>query len=135
MFANKDKNIVNRRGTSPENKIKSFLGAGSVFEGRMVFIENMRLDGTFRGEIASDDILIVGDNANLQAEVMVGTLIISGCFQGNIKAKMRVELRAPAQVNGVIEAPAISIEDGVTFNGTLKMNGHVETEAHKKVAA
>jgi cytoskeletal protein CcmA (bactofilin family) len=135
MFANKDKNIVNRRGTSPENKIKSFLGAGSVFEGRMVFIETMRLDGTFRGEISSEDILIVGDNAKLQAEVMVGTLIISGCFQGNIKAKMRVELRAPAQVNGVIEASAISIEDGVTFNGTIKMNGLDKAEEGEKAAA
>ena len=135
MFARKEKNVVNRSGTVTENNIKAFLGAGSDFEGRMVFNESMLLDGTFRGEISSEDMLIVGGKANLQAEVMVGTLIISGCFQGNIKAKTRVELCAPAQVNGVIEAPAISIEDGVIFNGTIKMNGLDKTEEGEEAAA
>ena len=135
MFANKDKKVVNRRGTVSENNIKAFLGAGSEFEGRMVFNESMRLDGAFRGEIASKDLLIVGDKANLQAEVMVGTLLVSGRFRGSIKAMVRVELRAPAQVDGDIEAPAISIEDGVIFNGTIKMTERIETEEGVKAAA
>ena len=135
MFANKEKNIINRRGVAQENNIKAFLGEGSKFEGSMVFDENMRLDGSFRGEITSKDILIVGDSARIQAEVMVGSLIISGFVQGNIKAVTSVELRAPAQVIGDIEAPAVSIEDGVVFNGRIKMTGRVETFATKRVAA
>ena len=135
MFVNKGKKAGSHGGSVSENNIKAFLGAGSEFEGRMAFNESMRLDGTFRGEISSQDTLIVGDKANLQAEVMVGSLIISGHFQGSIKAKISVELRAPAQVNGAIETPAISIEDGVIFNGTIKMNGRTETEESVKDVA
>jgi cytoskeletal protein CcmA (bactofilin family) len=122
MFKRKDKDTMSRRESPLEKSdIKAFLGPGSQFEGRMVFNEIVRLDGAFRGEIASNDTLIVGDTAEIQAEVTVGTLILSGRFKGNIKAVTRVELRAPAQVEGNIETPALSVEDGVIFNGSVTM--------------
>jgi cytoskeletal protein CcmA (bactofilin family) len=122
MFAKKDKDMISRRESPLEKSdIKAFLGPGSQFEGRLVFNEIVRLDGAFRGEVTSKDTLIVGDSADLQAEVSVGTLIMSGRFKGNIKAVTRVELRAPAQVEGTIETPALTVEDGVVFNGTVSM--------------
>jgi cytoskeletal protein CcmA (bactofilin family) len=122
MFAKKDKDTMLRRDASLEKSdIKAFLGPGSQFEGRLAFNEIVRLDGAFRGEVTSQDTLIVGESADLQAEVTVGTLILSGRFRGNIKAESRVELRAPAQVEGTIETPSLSVEDGVVFNGTITM--------------
>lgn len=122
MFKRKDKDAMSRRESALEKSdIKAFLGPGSQFEGRMVFNEIVRLDGAFRGEIASNDTLIVGETAEIQAEVTVGTLILSGRFKGNIKAVTRVELRNPAQVEGTIETPAFSVEDGVIFNGSVSM--------------
>jgi len=111
-----------RRETPIEkSEIKAFLGPGSQFEGKLVFNEIVRLDGAFRGEITSHDTLIIGDSADIQADVEVGTLILSGRFKGNIKAKTRVELRTPAQVDGAIDTPAFSVEDGVVLNGTVNM--------------
>jgi cytoskeletal protein CcmA (bactofilin family) len=124
MFASKGKgnNEVKNTNTA-DNDINAFLGVGSQFEGRMVFEENMRIDGAFRGEIASKKLLVTGNTAELQAEVAVGSLIMSGRFSGKIKAESRVELRAPATVEGDIEAPVVVIEDGVVFNGAVKMAG------------
>jgi len=104
-----------------KSEIKAFLGPGSQFEGKLVFNEIVRLDGGFRGEVTSRDTLIVGDTADIQADIEVGTLILSGKYRGNIKASGRVELRAPADVDGSIETPALSVEDGVTLNGTITM--------------
>ena len=87
----------------------------------MLFNEIVRLDGTFRGEINSKDTLIVGESADVQAEVNVGVLVMSGRFKGNIKATQRVELRAPAQVEGNIETPVLVVEEGVLLNSTLAM--------------
>ncbi|MDG5468357.1 polymer-forming cytoskeletal protein [Deltaproteobacteria bacterium IMCC39524] len=105
-----------------KSDIKAFLGPGSQFEGKLVFNEIVRLDGAFRGEVTSHDTLIVGESADIQADIQVGTLIMSGNFKGNVKAKTRVELRSPAKVDGTIETPAISVEDGVLLNGTITMN-------------
>ncbi len=122
MFANKAKKTAPHRVPAPDaGTVKAFLGAGSEFEGRMVFNEAMRLDGIFRGEISSDNTLIVGASADLKAEIAVDTLIISGVLNGRIKATGRVELRAPAKITGDIQTPSISIEPGVIFNGTITM--------------
>ena len=104
-----------------KSDIKAFLGPGSQFEGKLVFDEIVRLDGTFRGEVTSRDTLIVGEAADIQAEVTVGTLVLSGRFKGNIKATKKVELRAPAQVEGSIETPVLSVEEGVQLNGSVTM--------------
>lgn len=122
MFSKKEKTAMRKETPIEKSEIKAFLGPGSQFEGKLIFNEIVRLDGAFRGEVTSHDTLIVGESADIQADIQVGTLILSGKFKGNIKAKTRVELRAPAQVDGTIETPALSVEDGVSLNGSVTMN-------------
>jgi len=105
-----------------KSDIKAFLGPGSQFEGKLLFDEIVRLDGSFRGEVTSRDTLIVGESADIQAEVSVGTLILSGRFKGNIKASVKVELRSPAKVEGNIDTPILIVEEGVLLNGEIAMN-------------
>lgn len=121
MFGKKDNPVMRKETPLEKREIKAFLGPGSQFEGKLLFDEIVRLDGAFRGEITSRDTLIVGETADIQAEVTVGSLILSGRFKGNIKAVGKVELRNPARVEGTIETPLLAIEEGVVFNGTLVM--------------
>ena len=101
--------------------IKAFLGTGSRFEGKLMFDEAVRIDGKFAGEIQSKDILIVGESAEIEAEINVGVLVLSGRFKGGITAGTKVELKAPAKVEGNITTPLLTVEEGVVFNGTLAM--------------
>lgn len=103
--------------------IKAFLGPGSKFEGKLSFNEMVRLDGTFSGEIESSDTLVVGETAEIDGDIKVGALILSGKFKGDIKATAVVELRAPAKVEGKIETPSLKVEDKVIFNGQIVMPG------------
>lgn len=111
-----------------KSDIKAFLGPGSQFEGKLLFDEIVRIDGTFRGEVTSKDTLIIGQTADVQAEVNVGTLIISGRFKGNVTASSKVELRAPAAVEGKIETPVLVVEEGVCLDGELSMKKKEETK-------
>jgi cytoskeletal protein CcmA (bactofilin family) len=133
MFNKKEKEPMRKETPIEKSDIKAFLGPGSQFEGKLVFNEIVRLDGAFRGEVTSHDTLIVGESADIQADIQVGTLILSGNFKGNIKAKTRVELRSPAKVDGTIETPAISVEDGVLLNGTITMNNGESAVVSKPV--
>jgi cytoskeletal protein CcmA (bactofilin family) len=121
MFEKKDKSGMRKETPIEKSDIKAFLGPGSQFEGKLLFDEIVRLDGTFRGEVTSRDILIVGETADIQAEINVGTLILSGRFKGNIKATRKVELRAPAQLEGNIETPLLVVEEGVLLNSSVCM--------------
>ena len=112
---------MGRDSAAEKGEIKAFLGSGSQFEGTLVFEEVVRMDGAFSGRITSKDTLIVGESADIQAEVTVGTLILSGRFKGNITASRMVELRAPAEVEGAIETPLLSVEEGVLLNSNITM--------------
>ena len=131
MFMKKEKEPMRKETPIEKSEIKAFLGPGSQFEGKLVFNEIVRLDGAFRGEVTSHDTLIVGESADIQADVQVGTLILCGKFKGSIKAKTRVELRAPANLEGSIETPGLSIEDGVILNGSITMTTDTKPSSAK----
>lgn len=111
----------NMRKDAAADKIKAFLGTGSQFEGTLVFEDIVRMDGTFNGKITSKDTLIVGETAVVEADIAVGTLVLSGRFKGQIDATVRVELRSPAQVEGIINTPSLVVEEGVLLNSTVTM--------------
>src|SRR5690242_12755335 len=105
----------------PEGEINTLLGRGSEFEGKLTFEGTVRIDGKLSGEIFSDDVLVVGEGAEISAEIEVGVIIVEGNVNGNIRAKKAVELHAPAKIKGNIETPSLYIDKGVIFEGHCKM--------------
>ncbi len=105
----------------PDGEINTLLGRGSEFEGKLTFEGTVRIDGKLSGEIFSDDVLVVGEGAEISAEIEVGVIIVEGNVTGNIRAKKAVELHAPARIKGNIETPSLYIDKGVIFEGHCKM--------------
>jgi len=123
MFKRKSARGSSFSQSREKSDIKAFLGAGSQFEGKLSFSEIVRLDGSFRGEIESSDTLVVGESGEMIAEVKVGSLILSGRLEGNVTAAGKVELHAPAVVEGNITTPLLEVEPGVRINGQIIMSG------------
>jgi cytoskeletal protein CcmA (bactofilin family) len=105
----------------PQGEITTLLGRGSEFEGKLTFEGTVRIDGKLSGEIFSEDVLVIGEGAQVNAEIDVGVIIVEGNVTGNIHAKRAVELHAPARVKGNIETPSLYIDKGVIFEGFSKM--------------
>ncbi|MDJ0830002.1 MAG: polymer-forming cytoskeletal protein [Desulfobacterales bacterium] len=104
------------------DSISTFLGADVNVEGTIEFKGTIRLDGNVKGRICSDGgTVIVGENAVIMADVVVDKAIIMGEVQGTINAKERIEVYHPGRVKGDIQAPVISIDAGVMFNGKCSM--------------
>ena len=101
--------------------LNALLGRGSEFEGKLTFEGTVRIDGKFTGTIVTSDTLVVGEGANVSAEVRCGTVVIHGEVEGNIQAKHGVEIHPPARVRGNIETPSLMIAKGVVFDGQCKM--------------
>ena len=106
---------------SSSSDLNALLGRGSEFEGKLAFEGKVRIDGTFTGEISTNDLLQIGDGARVQAEISCGTVIVEGEVNGNIKATQAVELKRPAKVHGDITTPSLVIEKGVVFEGRSHM--------------
>jgi cytoskeletal protein CcmA (bactofilin family) len=108
-------------GDHGASEVTTLLGRGSEFEGKLSFEGTVRVDGKLSGEIFTDDVLIIGEGAEVNAEISVGAVIVEGVVRGNIHAKRSVELRAPARVRGNIATPSLSIDKGVIFDGQCQM--------------
>ena len=106
---------------SSSAEVTTLLGRGSEFEGKLSFEGTVRVDGKLSGEIFTDDVLIIGEGAEVSAEINVGSIIIEGTVHGNIHAKRSVEIRTPGRVRGNIATPSLHIEKGVIFDGQCQM--------------
>lgn len=102
-------------------EIHTLLGKGSEFEGKLTFEGQVRIDGKFSGQIFTKDTLVIGDGARVNAEINAGTVIVNGAVEGNVHATQVIELHQPGRVKGNLEAPALSIDRGVVFEGSCKM--------------
>jgi cytoskeletal protein CcmA (bactofilin family) len=104
-------------------EITALLGRGTQFEGKLYFEGRVRIDGAFKGEIRSDDTLVIGDGADVHAEIDVATVIVrGGVVHGNIRARTAIELHAPGKVIGNLHAPSLFIDRGVEFQGSCRMD-------------
>ena len=116
-------------------EITTLLGRGSAFEGKLTFEGTVRIDGRFRGEVFSDDTLVIGEGALVEAEIDIGEIIVQGTVVGNIKAKRSIEIHAPGRVKGDIHTPSLQIDKGVIFEGRSFMEGMVAPKAAAAGAA
>jgi cytoskeletal protein CcmA (bactofilin family) len=116
LFKREEESVSTRPGD-----IHTLLGKGSEFEGKLTFEGQVRIDGKFSGQIFTKDTIVIGDGARVMAEIHAGTVIIHGSVEGNVKANTLIELKQPGRVKGNLEAPALSMDRGVIFEGSCKM--------------
>ncbi len=107
--------------TGPTAPSDLLLGQGAEFEGKLTFAGTVRIDAKFKGSIKTNDVLVVGQNAKIEAEISCGTVIVYGEVVGNIDARAGIEFRNPARVRGDIQTPSLMIEKGVVFQGQSRM--------------
>ena len=103
--------------------LNGFLDRGSHFHGELTFEETFRIDGKFEGKIRSGSELILGETADVDAEVEVGRISINGSFRGKIQARERIDLLPRARVLADLNSPILKIEEGAHFEGSCRMGG------------
>src|SRR3990172_5763943 len=109
--------------TGPED-ISGFLAEGTLISGEIRFPDILRVDGKVTGKVFSERELVVGETGEVDAEVEVGTLSVSGKVSGTIRIKERLTIHPRGRVHGelILEKPGLIIEEGGVFEGTIDMN-------------
>jgi cytoskeletal protein CcmA (bactofilin family) len=98
-----------------------YLYKGSRVSGQLSFQGAARIDGTVDGDIHCQGTLTIGESAEVRAKISGQTVVIQGKVEGNVTAKERVELLAPARLVGNVNSPRLVIAEGVVFDGDCSM--------------
>lgn len=105
-----------------ENPSQNILSSDVELKGNLRFTGELTFDGKLEGEIATDGVLNLGDNAVINGNVSVGSIIVRGKVNGTITASDKIEIKAGTELFGDIRACKLTIEEGVTFVGKSEVN-------------
>jgi excisionase family DNA binding protein len=99
------------------------LDVDASMQGTMVFKDpvNLRINGTFEGNLDTKGTLTIGQNAEVKADINGEDITIAGKVTGNIVATKRLNIIAPARISGDIITPVLGISEGAVINGKCQM--------------
>ena len=109
------------RSDNPEGDLNGFVDAGTRFRGELEFETTFRVEGRVEGTVVSNGTLVVGEGGDVEGEVRVGQIYISGTVRGTVKASRKIQLCAEGKAFADLETPSLVIEDGGIFDGRCTM--------------
>ncbi len=95
------------------------IGEGSIFEGRFFVNGSILIEGKFKGEIKTNDELIVGPSGRVRTDITARRVTVAGTVIGNITATEEVSLVQTGKVLGDITTPRLNVEQGVIADGQV----------------
>ena len=96
---------------------KNLLSSDVEIKGSIKFTNELTVDGKVEGEIVSQGVLTIGQNAEIRGEVKTKSCTVLGKVHGNITVEERCELKSRAVLQGDLKAARLVIEEGATFVG------------------
>jgi cytoskeletal protein CcmA (bactofilin family) len=98
------------------------IGKSIVIKGELNGSEDLTVEGQVEGTIdLRENVLTIGANGNIKAQVFAKSVIVLGEVTGNITASQKVEIRDGGSVEGDLVSPRVAISEGARFRGSVDM--------------
>jgi cytoskeletal protein CcmA (bactofilin family) len=104
-----------------ESPADTILGAGTTFDGQLTVEGSARIEGRVSGSVKVTGLLIVGQNAEIHAEVDAGEARVAGTIRGNLRAREVADLLEGSRLEGDVYTKCFRIRDGAFFHGESHM--------------
>ena len=131
MLGKKDDATITKTGD-----LNTIIGKGSKLEGTLVVENSVRIDGKIKGNITTNDFLVIGKQGEVEGEIVAKNAVVGGKVVGKITTSGKVVLEARAIFHGEMKAARLVIDDGAIFDGQCQMkeleNSNIETKPTKK---
>lgn len=113
---------ANERLTQPLQGGNVNIGKSVVIKGELSGSEDLTIEGNVEGRIElKENILTIGPNGKIRAEVFAKAVIVLGEVTGNVTASEKVDIRDNGSVDGDITSPRVAIAEGAHFRGSVDM--------------
>jgi cytoskeletal protein CcmA (bactofilin family) len=98
------------------------IGKSVIIKGELNGSEDLTIEGLVEGKIElRQNVLTIGPNGKIKAQVFAKSVIILGEVTGNVTATEKVDIRDNGSVDGDITAPRVAIAEGAHFRGSIDM--------------
>tara|TARA_B100000989_G_scaffold68588_2_gene47778 strand:+ start:3470 stop:3871 length:402 start_codon:yes stop_codon:yes gene_type:complete len=105
------------------------------FTGNLNSDSDIRIDGSFEGNIETKGKVVIGKNGNIDATITCLSADIEGKFKGIIHVDDILTIRSSGEINGDVVMSKLIVESGAIFNAKSSMkNDSSNTAPLKKIA-
>ena len=109
---------------------QSIIGKGAIFKGKISNASTIEINGRVEADIKSVKVT-VGKNANLEGSISSELVVISGNYQGKIKAES-VWLTDTSVITGEINYKSLQMDRGAALNCKIIHNWDEKKFKNKK---
>ncbi len=106
-------------------KVPKTLGQEVTFQGHLEGMENYIVHGKVVGDSDVHGVLMLGPQSHWKGNVIADVVVLRGAVEGNVTARVKLEVRDTARVAGNLESPLIAIAEGARIQGQLAQDSHV----------
>ncbi len=99
----------------------SFVGPGTVIEGKVKTEGSIRIDGKLVGDVVAKMNAAIGLNGTVEGTVTAGNISLAGKVNGTITALEKLVLENKSVMKGDIRAARLVVDEGAVFNGNCAM--------------
>lgn len=126
MQLEKFKSIPLQNNITSSKFKETLLSEGVHVKGKLSFEHQLRIQGSFEGNLTAQGKVIVGPQGSIKGHLTVDEAEIYGSVIGNISVK-KLTVGPQATISGDVKAQIITIHQGAHFSGFLEVN---KTTAH-----
>jgi cytoskeletal protein CcmA (bactofilin family) len=112
-----------KKRTTPQKRIDSLIGAGTVVNGDVTFAGGLRIDGKVHGNVIAapgePSTLVISGQAVVDGEIRVSHIVINGRVNGPVIADGYLELQPKAHVVGDVTYKTLEMHVGAVLRGKL----------------
>lgn len=98
------------------------LSSTTEITGTIITKDDMRFDGSIKGDISSEKKIVLGEKATIIGNIRCFNLDSLGHITGDIYCDEKIILRKGSSLRGNISVGSIEIEPGATFEGSCEMH-------------
>jgi|JI61114BRNA_FD_contig_21_12384056_length_751_multi_3_in_0_out_0_2 cytoskeletal protein CcmA (bactofilin family) len=124
MFSN-NKRMARNPETVPDMGINRIV-EGTSIEGDIKCESNIRIDGSFVGNLSTKGRLVVGPTGRIEGTVTCQNAEIEGLVKGKVYVQQLLSLKGSAKVEGDIFTDKLAVEPGSSFTGACNMGAKVK---------
>jgi len=112
-----------KKHSTPQKRIDSLIGAGTVVNGDVTFTGGLRIDGRVQGNVVAANgepsTLVISEQAKVDGEIRVSHMVVNGTVNGPLIANDYLELQPKARILGDVTYKTLEMHVGAVVQGRL----------------
>jgi cytoskeletal protein CcmA (bactofilin family) len=95
------------------------VGEKLSIKGEITGEGDLELAGRFEGAVNVQGTVVIGDRAEVNADITASTIVVGGKVRGNLSAAGRVEILPQGMLTGNLRGGSVAAADGASVKGEI----------------